>query len=141
MVGDLSAYVEPVIDEAAIEEDVDPELSGDVPEWMEGYGVGSGDEVGADKAPSKLIFVRGGKEWSLLNTFASVATVTGDFEICQLMEALQKMTEQDAVQLHKVNALKDQLDHQYDELKDAMDSWLNEWFIHMLDAVMSSATS
>jgi hypothetical protein len=141
MVGDLSAYVDPVIDEAAIEEDVEPDAPAPTREWVEGYGVGSRDEISADKAPSKLIFVRGGKEWSLLNTFASVATVTGDFEICQLMEALQKMTEQDAVQLHKVNALKDQLDHQYDELKDAMDSWLNEWFIHMLDAVMSSATS
>jgi preprotein translocase subunit YajC len=142
MVGDLSAYVEPVIDEAAIEEDVEPDAPPPTPEWREGYGVGSGDEVGADKAPSPgqpatKVLTSYGHERTFLIQLRSVANVVNDDATEMMMQRLLDTTHEE-INAMSTEELQTHLNFAFGLMQESMNTWLNKHFVDVLTLIQNS---
>lgn len=135
-------YVEPVIDEADIEEDVEPDAPAPAREWVEGYGFGSRDEIATDKAdsqaqPATKVLTSYGHERTLLIQLRSVANVVNDDATKMMLQRLLDTTheEKNAMSTEELQA---HLNFAFGLMQESMNAWLNKHFVDVLTLIQNS---
>ncbi len=139
----------PEVHEDDIEEDVDP----DVPqqperEWREGISIGGNNQLGSDKADSesqpaepKMIIAQDNTHWYFVQQLINAAEVIEDHDTESVFQRLMLFTDVDAKQMHQDGQLKPRLDKDYDQIKAAVEEWLQVQIPAILQKIMDAAVS
>ncbi len=142
MVNELTPFVLPVIDEAAIEEDEEVETTTPAREWVEGYGFGSGDEIATDKAdspaqPATKVLSSYGHERTFLIQLRSVANVMNDDATEMMLQWLLDVTSEEKNAM-STEDLQMKLNFAFGLMEESINGWLNKHFVDVLTLIQNS---
>lgn len=101
-------------------------------------------EISSDKADSqppqaRLLFPLGSDDWCFLDALNDLAVMADDSATVAALSEINTMTDVEAIRLQDAQLLKPKLDQAFDQLKAAMQVWLDGPFASILQKVMDAA--